>query len=216
MDTAERHRLLTRLDALAPVLVERAAPVRFAIASSRAQREAVWRLRATAVIEHGWMAPDAFPDGMERDRFDDCAELVAGWDGDTLVATARLVFPTPGKPLPTEDAFGVVAQPRGQVVNLDRLTVARASSDASHRVLIGLVARCWQELRARGYHLWIGVDTPGMIRLYRRLGWHVTPLGPARPYWGAERIPCRFDPVGGITPPPDPDSPQGEAADLKP
>jgi hypothetical protein len=52
-----------------------------------------------------------------------------------------------------EVAITVVAEPRSQVVNLDRRTMARADSDAGRRTLSGLLGRCWQELRATGIFL---------------------------------------------------------------
>jgi N-acyl-L-homoserine lactone synthetase len=206
MAETDRDAMLTRIDSLAPALIRRAAPVRFALATTPAKREAVFRLRAATVVERGWAPAAAFPDGLERDRHDDSAMLIAGWDGDTIAAAARLVFPTEGIRLPTEEAFDLVAEPAGRIVNLDRMVVARAWSDPGHRVFIGLAARCWLELRGHGYHLWIGTDTPAMLRLYRRIGWTVTVLGPSRQYWGVERLPCRFDPLDGFATPLSPTS----------
>jgi hypothetical protein len=37
-----------------------------------------------------------------------------------------------------------------------------------------------------------------MVRLYRRAGWRVTPIGAPRVYWGEERTPCHFDPFTGF------------------
>ena len=53
-----------------------------------------------------------------------------------------------------EDAITVVAEPRSQVVNLDRRTMARADSDAGRRVLLGLLGRCWKELRVPASFYW--------------------------------------------------------------
>ena len=48
------------------------------------------------MIERGWARPEALPDGIERDDWDEEAVLVAGSvDGET-VACARLVLPRPG------------------------------------------------------------------------------------------------------------------------
>jgi hypothetical protein len=37
-----------------------------------------------------------------------------------------------------------------------------------------------------------------MIRLYRRMGIEVTPLGPLGPYWGEQRFPVRFDMAASV------------------
>lgn len=198
MDFMEQDAFLARVDALAMRLVARAAPVRFRAAETSAEREAIYRLRAETVLRRGWAPRDALPDGRERDGFDDRAELIGGWDGDRLAATARLVYPVPGAPLPTEAAFDVAVEPAGEVVNLDRMAVAPDYTDAHHRVMGGLAFACWLAIRRHGYHRFVGVITPGMERLYRRAGWRVTPIGPPRRYWGEDRTPCLFDGATGF------------------
>jgi N-acyl-L-homoserine lactone synthetase len=201
MDEMERERYLAGIDTAARTIVERAAPIRFAVAASTAEREAIWRLRADTVIHRGWAPPESFPDGMERDHYDDRAVHIAGWDGDVLAATARIVLPSPDRRSPIETHFGVTVEPRGQVANLDRMIVAPAYSDAHHRILMGLAFACWLELRRCGYHMFAGAITPGIVRLYRRAGWRATPLGQPQMYWAEERTPCQFDPFAGFTQP---------------
>lgn len=186
---------IRRIDVIAARFVAHAKPVRFTLATSPTEREAIYRLRASVIIEREWADPATLPDGIERDQYDDRAVHVAGWDGDALVATARLVFPTPGSLLPVEEHFHVTPDPLAGSVNVDRLIVARDASDPGHRLLNGITARCWLELRARGYSVAVGVLTPAIFRLYQQLGWRLTPLGPARWYWGEERIPYRLDPL---------------------
>jgi N-acyl-L-homoserine lactone synthetase len=184
---------LERLDALCALTLERAAPLRFAEARDSVALEATYRLRYRAVIDQSWGRPEEYPGGMERDEYDDVALHVAGWDGDQLVATARLVFPAPGLALPTEAAFDLVVEPRGEVVDLGRLVVARAYRGASHRMLLAILARSWLSIRERGLFRYCAIDSRAMIRLYRRLGFEVVELGEARIYWGEERLPVLFD-----------------------
>src|SRR5215813_6527774 len=98
---------LIQLDALAAKLVERAAPIRFAVAQSSAEREAVYKLRCRVVVEKGWGSAADFPDGEEKDSFDERAIQLVGWDGNTIVASGRIVFPIPGQVLPTEKTYGL-------------------------------------------------------------------------------------------------------------
>jgi len=112
------------LDGIAERFIARAAPVRFTRATTDTAWEAIYRLRYEAVVRHGWASPEAFPDGLERDAYDDVAVHVAGWDGERLAATARIVFPTPGLRLPTEEEFALAIESTGQAANVDRLTVA--------------------------------------------------------------------------------------------
>jgi hypothetical protein len=189
---------LTALDDVAGMLLARLHPIRYSVASTGQQREEAFRLRYRAVVRRGWAEPHEMPDGLERDADDGRAVLIGGWDGADAVATARLIFPHPDHRLPVESTFDIAVEPIGRVVNVDRITVDRPSSDAGSRLLLGLLACCWLEIRQRGYHIWAGIDSPGAIRLYRRLGFETTVLGPARTYWGEQRFPVRFDPTSGV------------------
>jgi len=186
---------LGAVDALAASLVERARPLRLDVAREQAEREQLFRLRCRAVVERRWAAPDAFPDGLEREPVDERAVHVGAWRGGEAVAAARLIFPEPGRRLPVEELFELELEPAGAVVQVDRVTVARAESDRSHRLLATLMARCWLELRAAGFALGVGIDSPAMLRLYRRLGFTTSVLAPPRAYWGEERVPVLFDPA---------------------
>jgi N-acyl-L-homoserine lactone synthetase len=146
------------------------------------------------VTERGWLRPEDLPDGIERDAYDDQAEYVTGWDGEVLIAAARLVYPIPNRTLPTEEAFDLRIEPRGQVVDAGRFIVTRPYSDREHRVLAALIACTWLEVRRHGYRaICAAFAARAMIRLYRRMGFHVVELGLPRHYWGEERYPVRFD-----------------------
>jgi predicted GNAT family N-acyltransferase len=189
-------RLLRLADAWAEQLEVHARPVQFRAAASPGELEAILRLRYRTVIDHGWARPEQFPDGLERDAFDDRALHIGGWADDALAACARLVFPEQGLRLPTEDAFDLVI-PHG-AVDVGRGVVASACRDSSHRVLTGLLARCWRELRSRGFSQMCGDAAPWLLDVYRDMGFEVEPLGPARRHWGEERIPFRVDGVASV------------------
>lgn len=188
---------LDALDAIAAQLLSAVAPVRFAVAASDAEREAIFRLRYEAIVRRGWADPAAFPNGMERDEYDDRAVLLGGWEGDRLVAAGRIVFPAPERRLPTEAAFDLTVEPVGAAANVDRMVVAADRSSAEHRLLLGLLGALWLETRKHGIHVWIGVHSRAMIRLYHRLEFEPEILGPPRRYWGEERYPVRFDGCSG-------------------
>jgi hypothetical protein len=75
-----------------------------------------------------------------------------------------LIFPAAGRRLPVERIFDLTVAPAGRVVNIDRLIVARSYSDPGHRVMAGLVARCWQEAAARGFQVAAGIDSKPMLQ----------------------------------------------------
>src|SRR5919198_3994693 len=129
---ADAERLLRLADGLAEQLEARARPVRFRAAIAPGEVEELFRLRYRTVVDQGWARPEEFPDGLERDAFDDRAVHLGGWAGGALAACARLVFPEPGLGLPTEDAFGL-AIPGGRAVDVGRGIVAPAWREGSHR-----------------------------------------------------------------------------------
>ncbi len=135
---------------LAAACVARAAPVRFGVAVSAADLEAVYRLRCGVAVARGWTPAHAFPDGLERDAHDAAAMQVAGWDRDRVVATGRLVRAGSGHRLPTEAAFDMTLSGREQLVDLGRVCVASTYRDSAHRVFRGLLGQIWCEMRRLG------------------------------------------------------------------
>jgi len=181
------------MDAVARALVTMASPVRFSVATAPSDLAAIYRLRYHVVVEEGWVDPSALPEQLERDVFDDDAIHLAGWDDRVLAATARLVLPRPERVLPTEDAFGIAIEPRGEVVDLGRGIVGRSHRGRNHRTFIALLAMAWLETRARGYTRLCGTTTPSMVPNYQGMGFHVEiPAGP-RHWWGQERLAIKMD-----------------------
>jgi N-acyl-L-homoserine lactone synthetase len=163
----------------------------FRVVRDGAELEAVFRIRYITVIEQGWSQPEDFPDGLERDVYDERAIHIVGHNADgVLVATGRVVLPAPRKHLPTEDFFDIEIEPRQQVVDVGRGIVR--SSEQRHLVFLGLMSQSWTEMRARGFHEICGSMTKSMLRLYRLMDIHWNVLGESRPYWGKQRFPCKF------------------------
>jgi N-acyl-L-homoserine lactone synthetase len=189
---------LARTDILAAQLIARAAPLMFSVARSPAECEAVYRLRYAIVVEKGWAKPEDFPNGIERDAYDDAAIQITAWNNDTLAAATRLVLPVPGHPLPTEETFGLRIESRTQVVDVGRTCVAKPYRDARHRVLAGLLGRTWIEMRAGGFTEACGIFTPAVVRMYRAMGFHVTILSTPRLVWGEARSPVLIRPVESL------------------
>ncbi|HSH31449.1 MAG TPA: GNAT family N-acyltransferase [Candidatus Saccharimonadales bacterium] len=88
-----------------------------------AELDACQRLRA-AVFAHekGWIPADALIGGREVDRYDDVALHGGVFDfmGE-LVGTFRMIFST--IPLPIQDLYGIVPDPKRRSVELSRLAV---------------------------------------------------------------------------------------------
>jgi N-acyl-L-homoserine lactone synthetase len=184
---------LVTVDNLARGLIESLDALRFDIARDESQRETVYRLRYQTIIERGWAQPEDMPDGMERDHYDEKAIHIVGWDGNTLAASSRIVLPEAALTLPTEEAFRIQIEPRGEVADMGRQIVGHEYSSFKNKVFAALLARTWLEIRAHGYSLVCGDFTPAMLRLYRIMGFDVKQLGPAQPFWGEDRFPILVD-----------------------
>jgi N-acyl-L-homoserine lactone synthetase len=180
------------LDALAGQLLLRAG-VRVGVAHTIVELGSVHRLRHRHV--------SAMLDPLEPDPYDEHALQLAAWRGTALAATMRLVLPVPGRRLPTEAAFDLTVEPRGEVVDVGRLLVGPASrGDSAHRAWGGLFALAWQESRARSYTVMAGVASTQLVERYRSLGVHVETLAPARKDPGGELHAVRLDPAAGKPP----------------
>ena len=191
--------VLTIADNLARGIVNLASPIIFNVAQNDLERESVYRLRYQVVVDRGWVQPGKLPDGMERDHYDKNAIHIAGWDGNILAATSRLVLPKSGVILPTEEGFNLQIEPRGRVADMGRQIVARDYSSVRHKVFAALLAKTWLEMRARGYSLVCGDFSPTVMRLYRMMGFNVTQLGPPQKFWGEERAPILVDIAASIS-----------------
>lgn len=184
---------LAELDARAARAIAQAAPLRIGMAATDEERRAVYRLRWECVVERGWAAAQDLPAGLETDEYDDAAAVhVVAWHDEAIVGTCRLTFPQPGRPLPTEAAFGIEIEPVGDVFNCDRLLVTRA-----HRGVVtarAVLARAWLAARARGHGVGAGTATPSAAQMFRSLGLQVTVLAGPRLLWGEQRLAIRAGP----------------------
>jgi predicted GNAT family N-acyltransferase len=180
---------LEGLDALARMLIAQAAPVRFDVASKVEEQRQIFALRYETVVEEGWVPSTTYPDGLERDAFDDAALHIAGWQEGELVASARLIFPEADRRLPTELEFELTVQPEGAVVDIGRAIVGKAYRSSDHTLFGALLSRCWLEIRQRSYENLCGTASGWRLERYRQFGLPLRIIGPSRHYWGDERYP---------------------------
>ena len=161
----------------------------YRVAADDSEREIAYRLRGSAVIDRGWCTADDLVGGMERDKYDDRAIQVIGWDGDVAMSTGRVVLP-PG--LPTEEACGLVVEPRRRVVDVGRMCVARSHQSMEHAALIGLMCRLYLTMRECGFEVACGMMSAPARALMGLFGLRLEILGPERTHWNESRAPVRF------------------------
>jgi hypothetical protein len=176
------------LDALVTRMLSR-SPFDYRVAVDDSDRGVAYRLRGSAVIERGWRTADDLPGGMERDKYDDRAIQVVGWDGDVAMSTGRVVLPPA---LPTEEACGLIVEPRGGVVDVGRMCVARSHQSLEHAALIGLMCRLYLAMREHGFGVACGMMSVPARALMGLFGLRLEILGPERTYWNESRAPVRF------------------------
>ena len=168
----------------------------YRVAADDSEREIAYRLRGSAVIGRGWCTADDLVGGMERDKYDDRAIQVIGWDGDVAMSTGRVVLP-PG--LPTEEACGLVVEPRGEVVDVGRMCVARSHQSMEHAALIGLMCRLYLTMRECGFEVACGMMSAPARALMGLFGLRLEIHGPERTYWNEPRAPVRFSLMSATT-----------------
>ena len=176
------------LDALITRMLAR-VPFDYRVAATDSEREIAYRLRGSAVLDRGWCTASDLPGGMERDEHDDRAVHVIGWDGDVAMSTGRVVLP-PG--LPTEEACGIVVEPRGEVVDVGRMCVAVSHQSLEHAAFIGLMCRLYLVMREHGYRFASGMMSVPARAMMGLFGLQLEILGPERTYWNESRVPVRF------------------------
>jgi hypothetical protein len=176
------------LDALITRMLSR-SPFDYRVASGDSEREIAYLLRGSAVIDRGWCTAGDLPGGMERDEYDGHAIQVIGWDRDVAMSTGRVVLPPR---LPTEAACGIVVEPRGEVVDVGRMCVARNYQSLEHAALIGLMCRLYLTMREHGYRVACGMMSAPARSLMALFGLQLEILGPERVYWNESRAPVRF------------------------
>ena len=180
-------------DVIAAEILALLEPMRFAEAIDEPERLECCRLRYRAVLEMQMAAAVEFPGGLETDEFDASAIHILGVDETRPIATSRIILPLPGRPLPVEAAFGLRLSDAGGVVEIGRVVVDPGYRGDGHSVFMGLTARGWLSMRARGYATAIGATPRRLIALFEALGITVTVLGEPRNYWGEERYPILCD-----------------------
>ena len=193
---------LAIVDLLASAVVKRALPVRFRLANSISDVHQVFRLRYQVVVEKGWAKPEKFPDGIERDAYDDRAAHILAVDSGELVGTSRLVFPQPGSRLPTEEAFDVICESKMGVADIGRVCVAPGYRGENLRLFSALLGQTWIEMRNRGCTRVLAAIKPSVARVYRSWGLKLKVLGTACNHWGEERYPVLISPVESRLPAP--------------
>jgi hypothetical protein len=165
------------------------SPFDYREAGDDSEREVAYRLRGSAVVDRGWCTADDLPGGLECDEYDGRAIQVIGWDGDVAMSTGRVVLP-PG--LPTEDACGIVVEPRGAVVDVGRMCVAHSHQGLEHAALIGLMCRLYLAMREHGFGVACGMMSAPARAMMGLFGLQLEILGPERTYWNEARAPVRF------------------------
>ena len=100
--------------------------------------------------------------------------------------------------LPTEEACGIIVQPRGQVVDVGRMCVARSHQSLEHAAFIGLMCRLYLAMREQGFLVACGMMSAPARALMRLFGLKLEILGPERAYWNEPRAPVRFSLMSAV------------------
>lgn len=179
------------------------------------ERELAYRLRYRVYcLERGYEDPTAYPDGCERDAFDDDAHhvLVTQRACGSALGAARLILDGAGSGVLPVEMHGSgsvarhLAELRGpgsaRVAEISRLAVARgagsqhlaasrvhwqgapAGGPPSRSVFLGLMAALFAASWNAGVSHWVALLSAGMLRTLAALGMPCHPIGSIIDYRG--------------------------------
>jgi N-acyl-L-homoserine lactone synthetase len=189
---------LAKAEGFATRVVSSIKPLNAGVARSERELEEVFRLRYEVVIHRGWSKPEDFSEHLERDAFDDRALQIGVWEDGELLGTTRLIMPCHGHRLPVEETFGVELAHRDRVIEMGRTCRKPGINDPGQRVLWGLLAQSWIEVRRLGGTEICGCFSSAMLRFYRRFGFRIEILSEGRLHWGEQRFPVLVRPADFI------------------
>ena len=142
------------------------------VAQTDDERAVAFRLRFEVYCQEcGYLDPTRYPDGLERDVFDDHAVHALAFNGDKeVVGCVRLVLPVP-LGFPTQDYFDESAfiDPT-RIGEVSRLIVTPSYRGASKSILLTLAVTLYQESVRRGLRGWLCTMFVPTWRLFRRMG----------------------------------------------
>jgi N-acyl-L-homoserine lactone synthetase len=158
----------------------------FKTAESDLDYEKCFRLRCQVYCnEKRWLSPENFPDGLEKDEYDDKAVHVMALDEDfNLVGIMRIIRECDHKRLPYLGHPGLKGK-RYEAQNLAELSRLVITAERNrHLVLKGLFRLVYLTSRRIGVDNWVFVSEPSLIRFGARYNYYFDPICTPAKYYG--------------------------------
>ena len=146
--------------------------------------KAIIALFAEIAREQSWQPGD------QLSAYQDCSTYFALKCGSEWIGGLQLVLAGKAAMLPCLTVWPEL-QLLGRPEVADIAMLALRQQYRGQRLLFWLLCiEMWRYCEASGIsQLWVEV-TPTNLRLYRRLGWPLKIVGPLRPHWGEDCLPC--------------------------
>lgn len=172
----------------------RAQPVNFSVAMTAAERTRIFSQRFVAVTKRGWEVPTNYSGKQDRDRFDETATHIQGVFDDTLVASARIIFPSNPHGLPLLASHQIDFEPGEKYVEIGRVVVTPSDLAVPRKLLFtALIGQALIETLGACFDRILAVADEGMLRLYRRLGIVSEIIGRPQVTFGKQRYPVSIN-----------------------
>lgn len=170
--------LLAQLLSQDPILEFQIGEYRFFETKDPALIREILKQRHGVYAFEGYIDPDAFPDGIFRDAFDEISAHIAAVDSNGAIVGSSRVVPPSALGLPTHRLFHL------PVMELDPMLVGevgRLAITPSHRgqalhVAVGLIAGIYRALRSRGLTHFLAFMHPALVRMLNGLRIPVRPI----------------------------------------
>lgn len=159
------------------------------------EMEAIFRLRYQVYcIEKGYL-PNNYPDGIEKDEYDDYSTHFVAIDGqyykNKIVGYFRAILKRPDFILPIEKHFNLftITPDPAKTVEHSRLIVSKEYRDVRHQIMLSLVKAAYLYNKSQGIEFcYAAVEWP-LYKFLRRLGLPYEMAGRENFYMGAVIVP---------------------------
>lgn len=178
-----------------------AVKIHVVIAKEPLLRDAIFRQRYEVFCkEYGYLDPDDYPDGMERDPFDAYSDHIAAFDEKgVMVGSIRLLHHSPiGYPTQLSYDISRYLQPYDpqSVSELSRIIIAPGYRGirSARAIVIALYKTLYQRSQELAISVWVGNFERRFIRLLELLGVRFTIIGEGIRHHSKMRLPAVLTP----------------------
>lgn len=159
--------------------------------ATKSEMDDIFRLRYQIYCVERKYLPNNYPDGMEKDEYDDLSITFRAKEEDKVVGCFRLIDQKNCPILPIQSHFEISWVPENgtRYVENSRLIVVKDTPYRRHEVMLGLIRVAYQFNKNNNIDYCFAALEPKLLRMLRSLGFPYEIAGKKNFYMGAEIVP---------------------------